>query len=172
MLRCHGSWVRIMEVLTSTDSGNAAMGEVEVEMRNIVDDMQDDLDVCKECGGTWKVACYGAWNPNSQFWDDFLEDGWNDGAYSPQACCLRLMCGLLFCFFAPIWCCKAFFFFLCWPCICCGRALKEGNCNKEYFKLKRSKRAVFARQNTQPLAYVESAQPIPPVGEIYGLLLE
>ena len=130
-------------------------------MRNIVDDIQDDLDVCLECTGTWKVACYGAWNPHSQFWEDFLEDGWDNGVYSPQACCLRFMCGMLFCFFAPLWCCKAIFFYLCWPCICCCRAVKEGNCNKDYFRIRRSKDSVHDK--SQPLSYIESAKPTHPV---------
>ena len=130
--------------------------EVELEAKTIGDDMVEDLDVCRECTGTWKVACYGAWSPNSQFWEDFLEDGWEDGAYTPRACCLRIMCGLLFWFFAPLWCCKAIIFFLFWPCICCCRAAKEGNCNRGYFRIRRSK-------NVQPLAYIESAKPSHPV---------
>ena len=138
------------------------MEEYEVELKNIVDDMKDDLDVCMECGGTWKVACYGAWTPNSQFWDDFLEDGWEDGAYSPRACCLRFMCGVLFCFFAPIWCCKAILFFIFWPCICCVRALREGNCNKDYCSRRRS-RPTAKFDKSQPLTYIESARPAHPV---------
>lgn len=132
--------------------------------KDIRDDMEDDLDVCLECTGTWKVACYGAWYPHSQFWKDFLdeEDGWEGNVYSPQACCLRFLCGVLFCFFAPLWCCKAIFFFLCWPCICGLRALKEGNCNKSYFRLHRSKRARDKQLRSQPLAYIES-QPTQPV---------
>lgn len=127
-----------------------------MEPRTLADDMDEDLDVCRECTGTWKVACYGAWCPNSQFWDDFLEDGWEDSAYSPRACCLRMMCGILFWFFAPLWCCKAILFVLFWPCVCCCRAIKEGNCNRRYFKIRRSK-------NSQPLAYIESAHPTHPV---------
>ena len=135
---------------------------VEVEGRTVADDMVEDLDVCRECAGTWKVACYGAWSPNSQFWEDFLENGWEDGAYTPRACCLRIMCGLLFWFFAPLWCCKAVFFFLFWPCICCCRAAKEGNCNRDYFRVRRGSK--YGR-NSQPLAYIESAQPSHPVSD-------
>ena len=145
---------------THTCSGSMEK-DVEMEARTIADDILEDLDVCKECTGTWKVACYGAWSPNSQFWEDFLEDGWEEGAYSPRACCLRLMCGLLFLFFAPIWCCKAIFFCLFWPCICCCRAARDGNCNREYFKIRRSKYS----GNSQPLAYIESAHPSPPVSD-------
>ena len=128
--------------------------------RILADDMQEDLDLCNECAGTWKVACYGAWSPNSQFWEDFLEDGWEEGAYTPRACCLRVMCGCLFLFFAPIWCCKAILFFLFWPCICCCRAVREGNCNKEYFRLRHRK---GNKRLSQPLAYIEAAQPSCPV---------
>lgn len=136
--------------------------------KDIRDDMEDDLDVCKECAGTWKVACYGAWCPHSQFWKDFLdeEEGWEGNVYSPQACCLRFLCGVLFCFFAPLWCCKAVLFFLFWPCICGVRALREGNCNKTYFRLQRSKRARYEQRRSQPLAYIES-QPSHPVSNNY-----
>ena len=129
------------------------------EARTVGDDVQEDLDLCRECAGTWKVACYGAWCPNSQFWEDFLEDGWEDGAYTPRACCLRFMCGLLFWLFAPIWCCKAILFFLFWPCICCCRAARKGHCNRDYFRRRRSK----DKRNSQPLAYIESAPPSHPV---------
>lgn len=129
--------------------------------------MQDDLDVCRECTGTWKVACYSAWYPHSQFWNDFLDDGWEDGdVYTLQACCLRFMCGILFCCLAPVWCCKAILFFLCWPCICGGRAVKNGNCNKTYFRFHRSKQTAFAKQRSKPLAYIETAQPTYPVGNV------
>ena len=138
------------------------MEMAEVEERTVADDMVEDLNVCRECTGTWKVACYGAWSPNSQFWEDFLEDGWEDGAYTPRACCLRIMCGLLFWFFAPLWCCKAIFFVLFWPCICCCRAAKEGNCNRDYFRVRRGSKH---GRNSLPLAYIESAQPSRPVSD-------
>jgi hypothetical protein len=140
------------------------MEMAEVEERTVADDMVEDLNVCRECTGTWKVACYGAWSPNSQFWEDFLEDGWEDGAYTPRACCLRIMCGLLFWFFAPLWCCKAIFFFLFWPCICCCRAAKEGNCNRDYFRVRRGSKH---GRNSLPLAYIESAQPSRPNEILY-----
>ena len=127
-------------------------------MKTIADDVQEDLDVCRECTGTWKVACYGAWYPKSQFWEDFLEGEWEEGAYAPRAVCLRLMCGMLFCFFAPIWCCKAVLFFLFWPCVCCVRTLWEGNCNRDYCRTRRSR-----KPTSQPLTYIESAQPTRPV---------
>lgn len=113
------------------------------------------------------MACYGAWYPHSQFWKDFLdeEEGWEGSVYSPQACCLRFLCGVLFCFFAPLWCCKAILFFLFWPCICGIRALKEGNCNKTYFRFQHSKQARYEQRRSQPLAYIES-QPTHPVSNV------
>ena len=138
--------------------------------RDIVDDVEEDLDVCRECSGTWKVACYGAWYPHSQFWDDFLEDGWEDGVCSPQACCLRFVCGMLFCVLAPVWCCKAILFFLCWPCVCVGRALKNGQCNKTYFRVRHSNERTLEKRKSEPLAYIEPAQPSHPVGTDRSLL--
>ena len=135
-----------------------------MEERYLGDDMKEDLEVCSECTDTWKVACYGAWWPSSQFWDDFLEDGWDEGKYTAKACCLRFVCGMLFCILAPVWCCKAVLCFFCWPCICLGRAAKDGQCNKTYFRFRRpnpEKRR--EKQKSEPLAYIEHAQPTRPV---------
>ena len=130
--------------------------EAEEAERYIVDDMKEDLEVCSECSDTWKVACYSAWCPNSQFWEDILEDGWEEGEYSVSACCLRFACGMLFCVLAPVWCCKAIFCFLLWPCICCLRAAKNGDCNRRYFLVRRvSVEQRRERHRSEPLAYID-----------------
>lgn len=124
-------------------------------------DPSDNMkELCVECAGTWKVACYGAWCPHSEFWDDFLEDGWEEGAYTPRSCCLRLLCGMLFLTLAPVWCCKALFYCLFLPCIFLWRAVKSG----ELFNSRHQKK--LEKQKSEPLAYIEPAQPNHPVGSV------